>query len=194
MNGTTYIPPVVPTLYTALSAPQNISTDPAIYGPNTNVVVFNNTVGIVEIIINNFDSGAHPFHIHGHVAQIVAQGLAGTKAIQQVDNGTRTTFPPANRDVFMVEKYSYTVIRFKSGNPGIWMLHCHIEWHIEAGLVMTLVEDPIQLQQQNLTIPTNMLAACAAQGIPTVGNAGGNSVNWYDMKNAPIHPNKSPWG
>jgi iron transport multicopper oxidase len=64
MNGTTYIPPVVPTLYTALSAPQNISTDPAIYGPNTNVVVFNNTVGIVEIIINNFDSGAHPFHKH----------------------------------------------------------------------------------------------------------------------------------
>jgi iron transport multicopper oxidase len=94
----------------------------------------------------------------------------------------------------MVEKYSYTVIRFKSGNPGIWMLHCHIEWHIEAGLVMTLVEDLIQLQQQNLTIPANMLAACAAQGILTVGNAGGNSVDWYDLKNAPIHPNKSPWG
>jgi iron transport multicopper oxidase len=171
MNGTTYIPPVVPTLYTALSAPQNISTDPTIYGPNTNVVV--------EIVINNFDSGAHPFHIHGHVAQIVAQGPAGTNAIQQIDNGTRTTFPPANRDVFMVEKYSYTVIRFKSGNPGIWMLHCHIEWHIEASLVMTLVEDPIQLQQQNLTIPANMLAACAAQGILTVGNAG--VIRWIGM-------------
>jgi iron transport multicopper oxidase len=72
---------VVPTLYTALSAPQNISTDPKIYGPNTNVVVFNNIVGIVEIAINNFDSGAHPFHIHGHVAQIFAQGPAGTNAI-----------------------------------------------------------------------------------------------------------------
>jgi iron transport multicopper oxidase len=119
MNGITYIPPVVPILYTTLSTPQNISTDPTIYGPNTNVVVFNNTVGIVEIVINNFDSGAHPFHIHGHVAKIVAQVPAGTNAIQQVENDTRTTFPPANRDVFMVEKYSYTIIRFKSGNPGI---------------------------------------------------------------------------
>jgi hypothetical protein len=49
-------------------------------------------------------------------------------------------------------------------------------------------------QQQNLTIPANMLAACAAQGIPTVGNGGGNSVDWYDLKNALVHPNKSPWG
>jgi hypothetical protein len=31
---------------------------------------------------------------------------------------------------------------------------------------MTFVEDPMQLQQQNLTVPQNMLDACTAQGIP----------------------------
>lgn len=71
------------------------------------------------------------------------------------------------------------------GNPGIWLLHCHIEWHIEAGLVMTFVEDPIELQAQGLVI---------SQGIPTIGNAGGDSVNWLNLTNAPTHPPQSIWG
>jgi hypothetical protein len=47
---------------------------------------------------------------------------------------------------------------------------------------MTFVEDPIQLQAQNLVIPPDMYASCAAQGIPTKGNAGGDTVNWYNSK------------
>lgn len=80
------------------------------------------------------------------------------------------------------------------GNPGIWLLHCHIEWHIEAGLVMTFVEDPIELQAQGLVISQGMLDACSAQGIPTIGNAGGDSVNWLNLTNAPTHPPQSIWG
>jgi iron transport multicopper oxidase len=184
---------VVPTLYTALSAPPGNVTDPTIYGIGSNTVVFPNPLGIVEIALNNFDTGSHPFHIHGHVAQIVAQGPPGTSLAPNVFNGTYAPIP-ARRDVFMVYKNSYTIIRFKTSNPGVWLLHCHIEWHIEAGLVMTFVEDPIQLQQQNLTVPQNMYDACTAQGIPYVGNAGGNSKNWYDLSKAPLKANKNPWG
>jgi iron transport multicopper oxidase len=194
VNGTTYIPPIVPTLYTALTAPANLSIDPAIYGPNTNTVIFNNPLGITEIVVNNLDGGLHPFHIHGHIAQIVAVGAPGKKGAQVRFNGKYLTTPPTRRDVFMVEKYSYAVIRFKTGNPGIWLLHCHIEWHIEAGLVMTFVEDPIQLQAQNLTIPQNMYDACKAQGIPTIGNAGGDTKDWYNMKKVPKKPDPNPWG
>lgn len=104
----------------------------------------------------------------------------------------------------MVNGNSYAIIRFKTGrapkihsiqpeasdltcfffvgNPGIWLFHCHIEWHIEAGLVMTFVEDPIQMQALNLTIPQNFNDSCAAQGIPTRGNAGGDTVDWYNSK------------
>lgn len=94
----------------------------------------------------------------------------------------------------MVNKFSSTVVRFKTGNPGIWLFHCHIEWHIEAGLVMTFIEDPIQLQTLNLTIPQNMYDACNAQKMPYSGNAGGNSVNWFDLSKAPTKPPASPWG
>lgn len=194
MNGTTYIPPIVPTPYTALSAPANVSTDAMIYGPNTSTVVFNNPLGVVEIQVINSDIGSHPFHIHGHVAQIVAAGAKGTKANPTVWNGTYITTPPARHDVFHVQASSYTVVRFQTKNPGMWLFHCHIEWHIEAGLVMTFVEDPIQLLAQILTIPPNMFVACAAQSIPTAGNAAGNSVNWYDFKGLATKPNNNPWG
>ncbi|KUJ14519.1 iron transport multicopper oxidase FET3 [Mollisia scopiformis] len=193
INGNTFVAPLVPTIYTTLSAPTNYSINSTIYGPSTNTVVFNNPVGVVEINVVSNDNRDHPFHIHGHTAQIVHQGDPGTSAVPDVWNGSYIQ-TPATRDVFMVNKFSSTVIRFVSKNPGIWLFHCHIEWHIEAGLVMQLVEDPIQIQALNLTVPQNMYNACQSQGIPITGNAGGNSVNWFDLSKAPSKPAASPWG
>jgi len=62
-------------------------------------------------------------------------------------------------------------------------LHCHMDWHVEIGLAMTLIEAPQQLQQQQSINPA-MASLCKAQGIPTTGNAGGNTQNWFDLSNA----------
>ena len=55
-----------------------------------------------------------------------------------------------------------------------------MDWHVDAGLTATLVTEPKQLQKQQ-TIPAQSLANCKAQGIPTVGNAAGNSQNFLDL-------------
>ena len=39
-------------------------------------------------------------------------------------------------------------------NLGVWLFHCHIDWHLVSGLVATMIEDPIAMQK-NLTIPQN---------------------------------------
>ena len=31
-------------------------------------------------------------------------------------------------------------IRFETDNPGPWFLHCHIDWHLEAGLAVVFAE------------------------------------------------------
>lgn len=54
----------MPTLFTAFSAPSGLSTNPAIYGANSNAFVVKQG-DVVEIVINNYDPGSHPFHIHG---------------------------------------------------------------------------------------------------------------------------------
>jgi iron transport multicopper oxidase len=86
------------------------------------------------------------------------------------------------------------VIRFKADNPGITLFHCHIEWHVEAGLSMTFIEAPTQLQALNLNIPDSHTRACQKQGIKTKGNAAGNSKNWLDLTGANTEPPLQNWG
>jgi iron transport multicopper oxidase len=39
------------------------------YGLNANAMVLGYN-GVIEVVINNFDNGSHPLHIHGHNVQL----------------------------------------------------------------------------------------------------------------------------
>ncbi|KAI9838075.1 MAG: hypothetical protein M1819_006230 [Sarea resinae] len=111
-NDVTYVSPKVPTLYTALSA-GDLATNAAIYGPNTNSFVLKKG-DVVEIVLNNDDTGKHPFHLHGHTFQAVwrsdenAGFYNGTGALSKV---------PMRRDTFMVRPQGNMVLRFVADNP-----------------------------------------------------------------------------
>ncbi|KAL9104942.1 MAG: hypothetical protein Q9163_000187 [Psora crenata] len=187
-NDITYTRPKVPTLYTALST--GLTADNAtIYGVNTNSFVLKKN-DIVEIIVNNNDPGKHPFHLHGHTFQTVAR--SAESAGPYVNN---ETFPqtPMKRDTIMVHPNGNIVLRFRADNPGIWLFHCHIEWHVASGLVATLIESPADLQS-SLTIPDDHLSACRKQNVPTVGNAAGNTQDLFDLTGANAPPLPLPAG
>ncbi len=78
-------------------------------------------------------------------------------------------------------------------HKGIWLFHCHIEWHVTSGLMATMVEAPLALQQ-SLTIPQNHLDVCASQNIATVGNAAGNTADFTDLKGENHPPAPLPDG
>jgi len=86
-----------------------------------------------------------------------------------------------------VNANSSIVLRFVADNPGVYSFHCHIEWHIEAGLMATFIEAPDMLQA-NLTIPEDHLEICKTLGIPTTGNAAGNTVDHFDLTGANTTP------
>jgi iron transport multicopper oxidase len=159
---------------------------------------------VVEIVINNYDSGPHPVHIHGHQVQLVARSSGvynGTRHHQPHNflpagiissssnvtalgySNTTAGMPatPMRRDTWSLAPNGYTVIRFVANNPGVWFLHCHMEWHMEAGLLMTLVEDPLSIQAQQPNIPAGMKSICQKQNIPLVGNAAGNTQNYLNL-------------
>jgi hypothetical protein len=75
----------------------------------------------------------------------------------------------------------------------IQLFHCHIEWHVEAGLTATFIEAPDVLQDTQ-TIPHGHYKTCESQGIPTKGNAAGNTKNWLDLTGANTAWETSPWG
>ncbi|KAK3683920.1 Cupredoxin [Podospora appendiculata] len=187
-NNITYVSPKVPTLYTVLSA-GDLATDPAVYGEYTHPFVLEKDQ-VVEIIVNNLDSGRHPFHLHGHAFQAVWRSEEEAGTFQ--DSGvTDADFPktPMRRDTFVLYPDGNVVLRFKASNPGVWLFHCHIEWHVQSGLMATFVEAPLALQK-TIEIPKDHLAACAADGFPTKGNAAGNTADFLDLsgQNAPPGP------
>lgn len=76
---------------------------------------------------------------------------------------------------------------------GVWLFHCHLEWHVTSGLVATFVEAPLELQQ-TLEIPDDHLDACKVAGVPTAGNAAGNDEDFLDLSGQNAQPGPLPDG
>lgn len=79
----------------------------------------------VEMVFHNQTTMAHPMHLHGHVFEVTE--IDG-KAIK---NG-------AIQDTVLVLPHSTVKVQFDTDNPGNWMMHCHMLYHQEGGM-MTLV-------------------------------------------------------
>lgn len=171
-NGQPYVDPLVPTLYSAATTGED-NTNAVVYG-GANVQVVEKGA-VVDLVVNNLDVAIHPFHLHGHQFQVIARPPSGA------GKWPGTTTPPAHpasKDTISINGDSYTVLRFTADNPGVWLFHCHIEWHVEMGLTATIVEGPEELRDRQF--PQGHLDMCKIQGIPTQGNAAGNTVNYTD--------------
>ena len=45
---------------------------------------------------------------------------------------------PVFKDVVLVPTNGYVIFRTPLDNPGFWILHCHINYHVEHGMAMVL--------------------------------------------------------
>uniref|UniRef100_A0A8D8WL32 Laccase-2 n=1 Tax=Cacopsylla melanoneura TaxID=428564 RepID=A0A8D8WL32_9HEMI len=101
---------------------------------------------VVELII--IDEGVaydanHPFHLHGHPFRVVAMERVGkTITRQQVIDMDKRGEIKRNldsaplKDTVTVPDGGFTIIRFHATNPGYWLFHCHIEFHVETGMAL----------------------------------------------------------
>jgi FtsP/CotA-like multicopper oxidase with cupredoxin domain len=72
------------------------------------------------------DTGmSHPMHLHGHSFQVIdINGRALNGAL---------------RDTVLVTPGTSVTVAFDANNPGLWYVHCHVLWHLAAGMA-TLVQ------------------------------------------------------
>ncbi|CAI2167772.1 17337_t:CDS:10 [Funneliformis geosporum] len=113
-----------------------------------NAYPLENPDGVVDITILNSNGGIHPFHLHGHIFYVL-----GTGPGLVVDESLLNLVDPFPRDVFSVNATSWARFRFKTNNPGVWSFHCHIEFHVEMGMIAQLVELPNELSKVQLPEP-----------------------------------------
>jgi FtsP/CotA-like multicopper oxidase with cupredoxin domain len=78
----------------------------------------------VELLFVNQTPMPHPMHLHGHEFQVVEI------------NDQR--FSGAVRDTVLVPPGHRVVVAFDANNPGLWALHCHLLYHLDAGMFTTL--------------------------------------------------------
>jgi iron transport multicopper oxidase len=202
LNNITFTPPKVPVIYTALTT-GDLATNSIVYGEYTNPFVLEHNE-VVEVVLNNNDGGTHPFHLHGHNFQLLSRtpsygkdfySFADLPSPVPYDPNNHTAFPefPARRDTFVLPPQGSFVIRFVADNPGVWIFHCHIDWHLSQGLASVFIEAPTQLQQRT-TVPKDHLAVCAAANVPAEGNAAANSLDFLDLQGQNKQPGVIPYG
>ncbi|KAE9372214.1 multicopper oxidase [Stipitochalara longipes BDJ] len=187
-----YVSQKVPTLYTVMSTGED-ATNPAVYGEFSHSFVLGHNQ-INQIILNNIDSGKHPFHLHGHNFQVIARSEEQAGDFDS-SNSSQTDYPaiPMRRDTIVLKPNGHLVFRFASDNPGVWLFHCHIEWHMDQGLIATMVEAPLEIQK-SLNIPLDHFDACRAANVPYAGNAAGNTIEVLDLTGANAPPSPLPAG
>ncbi|KAG1814195.1 laccase [Suillus variegatus] len=149
INGAVYEPPIVPVLLQILSGAQD-ATD---LMPIGSVIVLEANK-VVELTMTTNGFGApHPIHLHGHAFDVVHSGGAGDF----------NYLNPVRRDVVSSgaagEKM---VIRWVTDNSGPWFLHCHIDWHLDAGFAIVMAESPSETQTHLKGLPTAWGDLCPA--------------------------------
>ncbi|KAF2841516.1 multicopper oxidase [Patellaria atrata CBS 101060] len=188
----------VPTLYTALTTGTS-ATNPAVYGKGVQPTVLR-AGKVIQIVVNNADTAAHPMHLHGHHFQVVGRGSGTWNGVVDVNQwgglspGVRRG--PMRRDTVDVPPNGWVVIRFKAERPGIWLFHCHIEFHVEAGMTTTFIEAPELLQTiSHPKIPDDHIQVCKLQNRPTEGNcAGKKGQDVLDTRECEEGPKEAGWG
>jgi multicopper oxidase len=95
---------------------------------------------VVRVVINNESKMSHPFHLHGHYFHVLGMSAEGAgkyngQALNETD--------PIQKDNLTIPRNGWGVVQWEAGNPGVWFFHCHIEWHLEAGMAILVIEgDP----------------------------------------------------
>lgn len=173
INGTTWVPDVEnPTINQAVAGLRASNSSfsqsglSSAFSANQFVITVPD-IAVVDLLVLNFDDGSHPFHLHGHVFWVMATSQDqyfpwGSNLYSQL-NSTSTnnyTTNPMRRDTLMIEQYGWALIRFRSDVPGMWAFHCHIAWHLEAGLLMQFAARTDIMS--TWTIPTDVQALCQA--------------------------------
>ncbi|KAK3688141.1 Cupredoxin [Podospora appendiculata] len=125
----------------------------------------------VYIVVESLLPLPHPLHLHGHDNYVLARGagpfLANVTTLQLAN--------PPRRDTVNLPQTGFIVLGFKTDNPGSWLLHCHIQWHLHDGFAMSIVERPkseIKAAYTKAGEDTEMQRVCknwAASGLDSRG-------------------------
>ncbi|KAJ6878304.1 hypothetical protein NC651_030904 [Populus alba x Populus x berolinensis] len=88
----------------------------------------------------------HPMHLHGYHFAVIGSGFGNFNP--RKDPARFNLIDPPYRNTIGTPPGGWVAIRFEADNPGIWLMHCHLDSHLNWGLAMAfLVENGVGILQ-----------------------------------------------
>lgn len=110
------------------------------YPREENLIMVNQKNAWTYWVIENESILEHPMHLHGHDLYVLGVSERDAGSFTAADISRLRTDNPVRRDTAMAPRGGWLVIAFKADNPGNWLFHCHIAWHISGGLGVDFME------------------------------------------------------
>ncbi|KAM1553032.1 hypothetical protein PS1_005807 [Malus domestica] len=97
----------------------------------------------------------HPMHLHGYHFYVIGSGFGNYNP--STDPARFNLIDPPQRNTIGTPPGGWVAIRFKADNPGVWLMHCHLDSHLFLGLAMAfLVENGIGPLQSVIPPPPDL--------------------------------------
>ncbi|TLD34298.1 hypothetical protein PspLS_01549 [Pyricularia sp. CBS 133598] len=118
---------------------------------DTTITTKNNTWVDFIFESSTFPTPPHPVHKHGTHMYLVGSGQGNftwntVAEAARANPGRFNLQNPPRRDSFQsvpaVVQPSWIAVRYFSSDPGPWLMHCHIQTHLEGGMAMVVRDDP----------------------------------------------------
>lgn len=91
-------------------------------------------------VIENESPLDHPMHLHGHDMLVLGASDKNAGSFTSADKALLKPENPTRRDTTMLPAGGWLVVAFVTDNPGVWLFHCHIAWHVSGGLSVDFME------------------------------------------------------
>ncbi|KAK1425275.1 hypothetical protein QVD17_20625 [Tagetes erecta] len=135
------------------SAPNNTGST---YGTRTKVLKYGSQVQLILQDTGTVTTENHPIHLHGYSFYVVGYGSGNynpqTASFNLVD--------PPYMNTIGVPVGGWAAIRFVADNPGVWLMHCHLETHMAWGLSVALIVKNGQGPMETLPRPPSDMPRC----------------------------------
>lgn len=97
---------------------------------------------------------SHSLHLHGYAFQVIDMGTR-----DEYESGrssfANATHLPVIKDTITIPWRGFIKFRFRATNPGYWIFHCHLEFHIMTGMKLIFtVGNSTDITQPPANFPT----------------------------------------
>ncbi|GFP98670.1 laccase-14 [Phtheirospermum japonicum] len=142
--------------YTGKGLPDSLLTPD--FGTRALVLEYNASVEMVLQGTNVLASDNHPIHLHGYGFYVVGWGF-GNFDPGRDPLGYNLVDPPQETTVG-IPNNGWVAIRFKADNPGVWMMHCHLERHQSWGMSTVILVKNGDTPQTKMLPPPHDVPSC----------------------------------